>query len=106
MSPVAACYLPVDRGDAVFCEVTGSDPPLVLTHDGFLHRESWDAQFESLSRSRRVVRSDRRGYGRSDEPTAVTCPTSRRLPSSTLPPWLPYRYTVMATLPLAWPVSR
>jgi pimeloyl-ACP methyl ester carboxylesterase len=35
-----------------------------------LHRESWDAQFESLSRSYRVVRWDRRGYGRSDEPGA------------------------------------
>jgi 3-oxoadipate enol-lactonase len=70
MFAVDACRLPVDGGDAVFCEVTGHGRPLVLTHDAFLHRESWDAQFESLSSSYRVVRWDRRGYGRSDEPRA------------------------------------
>jgi 3-oxoadipate enol-lactonase len=70
MPVVDTCRLPVDGGDAVFCEVTGHGPPLVLTHDAFLHRESWDAQFESLSGSYRVVRWDRRGYGRSDEPRA------------------------------------
>lgn len=70
MSVVDTCRLPVDGGDAVFCEVIGNGPPLVLTHDAFLHRESWDGQFESLSGSYRVVRWDRRGYGRSDEPRA------------------------------------
>jgi len=70
MSVVDTCRLPVDGGDAVFCEVTGHGPPLALTHDGILHRETWDAQFEALSRSYRVVRWDRRGYGRSDEPRA------------------------------------
>ncbi len=70
MSVVDTCRLPVDGGDAVFCEVTGHGPPLVLTHDAILHRETWDAQFESLSRSYRVVRWDRRGYRRSDEPRA------------------------------------
>ena len=67
---VDACRLPVDSRGAVFCEVAGHGPPLVLTHDALLHRESWDAQFESLSGSYRVVRWDRRGYGRSDEPSA------------------------------------
>ena len=70
MSVVDACRLPVDGGDAVFCEVTGHGPPLVLTHDAIVHRETWDAQFVSLSPSYRVVRWDRRGYGRSDEPSA------------------------------------
>ncbi len=70
MSVVDTCRLLVDGGEAVFCEVTGHGPPLVLTHDAFLHRESWDAQFEPFSRSYRVVRWDRRGYGRSDEPRA------------------------------------
>ena len=67
---VDVCRLPVDGGGAVFCEVTGHGPPLVLTHDAFLHRESWEGQFESLSLSYRVVRWDRRGYGQSDEPRA------------------------------------
>ena len=70
MAVVDACRLPVDGGDAVFCEVTGQGPPLVLTHDAILHRETWDAQFASLSRLCRVVRWDRRGYGLSDEPSA------------------------------------
>lgn len=70
MAAVDSCRLPVDGGDAVFCEVTGHGPPLVLTHDALGHREAWDAQFESLSRSYRVVRWDRRGYGRSDQPSA------------------------------------
>jgi len=67
MSVVDSCHLPVDGGDAVFCEVTGDGPPLVLTHDAILHRASWDAQFESLSGSFRVVRWDQRGFGRSGE---------------------------------------
>ena len=70
MSVVKTCRLPVDGGDAVFCEVAGHGPAIVLTHDAIVHREGWDAQFEPLSRSYRVVRWDRRGYGLSDEPTA------------------------------------
>jgi pimeloyl-ACP methyl ester carboxylesterase len=61
MSAVDTNRLPVDGGDAVFCEATGHGLPLVLTHDAFLHRESWYAQFASLSRSYRMVRWDRRG---------------------------------------------
>ena len=68
MAAVETCRLPVDGGDTVFCEVTGHGPALVLTHDAIVHREGWDAQFEALSRSYRVVRWDRRGYGRSDRP--------------------------------------
>jgi 3-oxoadipate enol-lactonase len=70
MPLVDACRLPVDGGGAIFCEATGHGLPLVLTHDALLHRESWQAQFESFSLSYRVVRWDRRGYGQSDEPRA------------------------------------
>src|SRR6266540_2429467 len=42
----------------------------VLTHDGLLHSESWDAQFEVFAAGSRVARWDRRGYGRSPRPTA------------------------------------
>lgn len=70
MPVVETCRLPVDGGGAVFCEVTGDGQPLVLTHDAIVHRETWDAQFEPLSRWYRMVRWDRRGYGRSDEPDA------------------------------------
>lgn len=58
------------EGGSVFCEVVGTGSPLVLSHDGLLHRETWDAQFTSLSDAHRVVRWDRRGYGSSAGPTA------------------------------------
>lgn len=58
------------RGGTVFCEVVGTGRAVVLSHDSFLHRESWDAQFTGLSDAYRIVRWDRRGYGRSGEPTA------------------------------------
>jgi pimeloyl-ACP methyl ester carboxylesterase len=69
MPQADACRLPVDGGDAVFCEVAGHGAPVVLTHDAILHRETWDDQLTSLSRSYRVARWDRRGYGRSDDPS-------------------------------------
>jgi len=55
--------------DGVHCEVAGSGPPVVFTHDGMLHSESWDAQFEAFADRHRVARWDRRGYGRSPRPT-------------------------------------
>jgi 3-oxoadipate enol-lactonase len=58
------------HGGSVFCEVVGTGRPVVLSHDFFLHRETWDVQFTSLSDAYRIVRWDRRGYGRSDEPNA------------------------------------
>lgn len=55
------------HGGSVFCEVVGTGRAVVLSHDFFLHRESWDAQFSGLSDAYRIVRWDRRGYGRSDD---------------------------------------
>jgi 3-oxoadipate enol-lactonase len=66
---VESGYVPVDGG-RIFYEVAGAGPAVMLLHDGLLHRETWDAQFEALAASRRVVRWDRRGYGKSDAPKA------------------------------------
>jgi 3-oxoadipate enol-lactonase len=55
--------------DGVHREVVGSGPPVVLTHDGLLHSESWDAQLGVFASDYRVARWDRRGYGRSPRPT-------------------------------------
>jgi 3-oxoadipate enol-lactonase len=55
--------------DGVYAEAAGSGPPVVLTHDGLLHSESWDAQFGVFAADYRVARWDRRGYGRSPQPT-------------------------------------
>ncbi len=62
-----ATHVPVAAGQ-VYCEAVGDGPPIILTHDGLVHRESWDAQFPAWSANYRVARWDRRGYGRSDEP--------------------------------------
>jgi 3-oxoadipate enol-lactonase len=66
-----AGHLTADNGDRVFYEVAGSGSTIVLTHDGLLHREGWDAQFIAFADAHRVVRWDRRGYGLSDQPTGA-----------------------------------
>src|SRR5258708_2374075 len=63
-----ADYLALEDGGSVFREEAGSGPPLILTHDGLLHRETWDAQIDDFARHHPVVRWDRRGYGRSEQP--------------------------------------
>ena len=63
-----ADYLALEDGGSVFREEAGSGPLLILTHDGLLHRETWDAQIDDFARHHRVVRWDRRGYGRSEQP--------------------------------------
>jgi pimeloyl-ACP methyl ester carboxylesterase len=54
----------------IWYEVFGAGgPTLVLIHDGMAHSEVWDEQVAALAGEYRVVRYDRRGYGRSDPPT-------------------------------------
>jgi len=68
---VKSGYLDVDGGK-IYYEQAGHGPDVVLIHDGLLHSAVWDAQFSDLSKDHRVVRYDRRGYGRSmPEPTQL-----------------------------------
>jgi 3-oxoadipate enol-lactonase len=60
-------YLEVDDAK-LYYEVRGQGPAVVLLHDGLLHREAWDGQWEVLSKDHQLVRYDRRGYGRSAPP--------------------------------------
>ncbi len=69
MSATAADYLPVENG-RIYYEVFGEGFPIVFIHDGVAHREVWDAQVAEFSRDYRIIRYDRRGYGKSDAPTA------------------------------------
>lgn len=62
-------YAEVDGGK-LYYEVAGSGPTIVLIHDELLHGESWNAQVSEFSKDYRVVRYDRRGYGRSPASTA------------------------------------
>jgi pimeloyl-ACP methyl ester carboxylesterase len=55
--------------DSIFYESSGSGPAMVLIHDGLVHSEVWDAQFSYFSKKYRVVRYDRRGYGKSSPAT-------------------------------------
>src|SRR5262249_47712811 len=49
----------------LYSEGKGEGPTVVLVHGLTLDTRMWDAQFEALSASYRVVRIDARGHGRS-----------------------------------------
>jgi 3-oxoadipate enol-lactonase len=57
-------------GGRIFYEKSGRGEPIVMLHDGLIHREVWDEQFATFSKNYTVIRYDRRGYGRSTKPTA------------------------------------
>ena len=52
-------------GSTLFYESSGAGDPVILLHGGNLDRRMWDAEFEALRRSYRVIRYDARGYGKS-----------------------------------------
>jgi len=66
-SRVKAGYLEVPEG-RLYYEVAGEGDWIVLVHDGNLHSVTWDEQFPVFSRDHKVVRYDRRGYGKSTYP--------------------------------------
>ena len=66
-SPTKTGYLEVPDGK-LYYEVAGEGDWIVLVHDGNLHSVTWDEQFPVFSKSYRVVRYDRRGYGKSTYP--------------------------------------
>jgi 3-oxoadipate enol-lactonase len=55
--------------DKIFYEAAGQGPILIFLHDGLVHREIWDNQFQYFSQNYRVIRYDRRGYGNSSAAT-------------------------------------
>ena len=59
----------------IYYEQHGSGPAIVLLHDGLLHSVSWDEVWQPLATKYRVIRYDRRGYGRSDPATSSFSPT-------------------------------
>jgi len=60
-------YINVDGGK-LFYEKAGKGENIVLLHDGMVNREIWDEQFLVLAQDYRVVRYDRRTYGKSSDP--------------------------------------
>lgn len=67
-------YLDVS-GSKIYYEERGSGPVIVLLHDGLLDSVSWDQVWQPLATKYRVIRYDRRGYGRSDPATSSFSPT-------------------------------
>jgi 3-oxoadipate enol-lactonase len=49
---------------AIYTEVAGEGPALVLVHEGICDSRMWDGQWETYARSFRVLRCDLRGFGR------------------------------------------
>jgi 3-oxoadipate enol-lactonase len=60
-------YVIVDGGK-LFYEIAGKGENIVLLHDGMVNHRIWDEQFPVLAKNYRVVRYDRRGYGKSSDP--------------------------------------
>jgi len=50
---------------AIYAEVAGEGPDLVLVHEGICDSRMWDLQWKQWSRSHRLLRVDLRGFGRS-----------------------------------------
>src|SRR5262249_11949843 len=57
------------REPLLYYEERGSGPPIILIHGGWFGRRIWDEQFCLFSKKYRVVRYDRRGFGKSALPT-------------------------------------
>jgi pimeloyl-ACP methyl ester carboxylesterase len=52
----------------LYYETAGAGAPLVLLHAGIADCRMWNAQFEVFAQQYRVIRYDRRGYGKSPLP--------------------------------------
>ena len=61
-------YVDVPDGKLYYEEAGKGDETIVLIHDGLVHGEIWDHQFLTFAEKYRVIRYDRRGYGRSPKP--------------------------------------
>ena len=53
------------NGASLYYETVGAGEPVVLLHAGIADRRMWDRQLEAIAERYRVLRFDRRGFGRS-----------------------------------------
>ena len=54
-------------GASFHFELAGEGRPVVLLHAGICDARMWDGQFEAFAAARRVLRYDRRGFGRTTQ---------------------------------------
>ena len=52
------------NGARLYYEIAGDGPPLVLVHAGIADGRMWDEQFQEFAKHYRVLRYDRRGFGK------------------------------------------
>jgi non-heme chloroperoxidase len=63
-------YLSMKDGTQIFYKDWGSGPPIVFSHGWPLNADAWDAQMLFLlHKGYRVIAYDRRGHGRSSQPS-------------------------------------
>jgi 3-oxoadipate enol-lactonase len=67
--PVDSGYVTVENGK-LYYQSAGQGLNIVLIHDGMVHHRIWDEQFQLLAKNYRVIRYDRRAYGKSSDPQA------------------------------------
>ena len=60
------------NAESLYYEIAGEGPPLVLIHGWSLNLRMWDPQVAAWSRQFRVIRYDRRGFGKSSGNEDVT----------------------------------
>jgi len=65
MTTAVATFLAV-AGASLWVEAAGEGPAVVFLHAGIADSRMWDAEFDSLRDTHRVVRLDLRGWGRSE----------------------------------------
>jgi pimeloyl-ACP methyl ester carboxylesterase len=61
-------FVDAPGGGKLWYEARGAGSPIVFLHDGLVSSTGWDGPFEELAKSFRVIRYDRRGFGRSEPP--------------------------------------
>ncbi|MEJ2054084.1 MAG: alpha/beta fold hydrolase [Calditrichaceae bacterium] len=65
---VTSGYIDVNDGKLYYEQAGSGEETIIFIHDGLVHSVIWDNQFTTFAEKYKVIRYDRRGYGRSPKP--------------------------------------